>query len=187
MKKSLVSLIALLSLASCTTTNRTGYEFMFRDKLTYQGIKTESEKDNVRYGLGVQVLNSEERDISPGTEDIPFVGEVAYEGEVRHNQLNINPEIHYMPWGIKKNWFNLETRTGLGTEIQIEADTYTYDIEAMDETHDLDGPILGIDIDNNFYLSGMILVDIWKVSTYLQTKFDQNKEFGFAGGVGLIW
>ena len=43
------------------------------------------------------------------------------------------------------------------------------------------------DYDNNFYLSGMISIDLWRVNTYFQTKFDQNKEFGFAGGVGLIW
>ena len=187
MKKTLVSIIALLSLAGCTTTNRTNFEFMYRNKHTYQGIKTESEKNNIRYGLGVQILNVEERNIEPGTEDIPFVGEVAYEGEVRHNQVNISPEIHYVPWGVRKNWFNLETRAGLGTEIQIEADTYTYDIEAMEESHDLDGPILGIDIDNNFYLSGMILMDFWKVDTYFQTRFDQNLEFGFIGGAGIVW
>lgn len=192
---SALSLLTGLSLSTgllgCTTTNRTYYQAMWRDESTFQGIKTESEKDKFRYGFGVEVMDTEKDNLPSENEKIPVIGEVNYQGKVKHHQVNLVPELSYSAYDFRGRLLGidsgLEARLGIGTELQIKVDTYKYNLQTSDDDYSIDGPLSSIDPDVNLFLSGQTNIDFWYLSTFLQIRFDQNKDLTLLGGAGIKW
>ncbi len=184
-------LIGLTAAAGCATTNRTYYQTMYRDGQTFQGVRTEAEKERFRYGVGIEVMDVDKENLEQENESVPIIGEVSYDGKVKHHQVNIVPSLDYSVYDLRGRLLGqeggIEARVGGGTELQVKVDIYKYDFRTFNEEYNFDGPFSSIDPDANFFLATGLNFDYWHLSGFLQAKLDMNKNFAFAGGAGVRW
>lgn len=180
MKKELaVLLLAALGL-NCTGAVRVNGTFMQRDKQTYHGFRTELEKGDFRYGIGVDVgeskTSSEPRRKSL---DIPTVGDIPYTTRSESFPINIVPELNYK----LLKFDDLEVRIGGGVELQIIRQTSVYDIPDLHFNFDMSS----LGFNTNFFGQGSLSLDVDILNLYGALRMDEKGEYGLIGGIGLKW